>query len=635
MTTPHDPEFELLLDFLKASRSFDFTGYKRSTLTRRVCKRMQTVEVEGFAAYRDYLELHPEEFEALFNTILINVTSFFRDPDAWRVLGEEFIPALLARKAADTPIRVWSAGCASGEEPYTLVMLLAEALGSEAFRERVKVYATDVDGEALVQARQAVYPAEALANLPRGFAERYFEPAAGGRFVFRADLRRQVIFGRHDLVQDAPISHLDMLTCRNVLMYFNSEVQGRILARFHFGLAPGGVLFLGKAEMMRAHGSLFAPANLQARLFHKSGPGTLRERLLLMGRGNGANGGGDAEVPLPAAAQLALRDAVLNAFPAAQLTVSPASLLLMANDAARRLFALGPADMGRPLQDLKVSYRPVELRSRIEQVLAERRPVYLSNVEHAGPDDDARWFDVQLCPLDGPDGLMGVSVTFFDVTRFTRLQNDVQQANQSLETAYEELQSTNEEMETTNEELQSTIEELETTNEELQSTNEELETMNEELQSTNEELETLNDELQRRTAELNDANAYLSSVLTSLRAAVVVVDRDMLVQVWNRNMEELWGLRADEVRGHPLLHLDIGLPLELLKAPLRGVMDGRTATEDPVLPAVNRRGRAIHCRVAVSPLVSARGEIRGAVIVIEECEEAPSGAEAPREAAPA
>jgi two-component system CheB/CheR fusion protein len=632
MTTPHDPEFELLLDFLKASRSFDFTGYKRSTLTRRVRKRMQTVEVEGFAAYRDYLELHPQEFEALFNTILINVTSFFRDPEAWRVLGEEFIPALVARKAPGAQIRVWSAGCASGEEAYSLVMLLAEAMGADAFRDRVKVYATDVDAEALAQARRAAYPAESMAGLPAGFAERYFEPTPDGQHVFRADLRRQVIFGRHDLVQDAPISHLDVLACRNVLMYFNAEAQGRILGRFHFALAPQGTLFLGKAEMMRTHGNLFAPAHLQARLFHRSGPGTMRERLLGIGRGGGGDPG---DVPLPSAAQLALRDAVLNAFPAAQLTVSPGSLLLLANDAARRLFGLGPADLGRPLQDLRVSYRPVELRSRIEQVLGERRPVYLSNVEHTGPDDDPRWFDVQLCPLDGPDGLMGVSVTFLDVTRFTRLQNDVQQANQSLETAYEELQSTNEELETTNEELQSTIEELETTNEELQSTNEELETMNEELQSTNEELETLNDELQRRTSELNDANAYLSSVLTSLRAAVVVVDRDMLVQVWNRNMEELWGLRADEVRGHPLLHLDIGLPLELLKTPLRGVMDGRVAMEDPVLPAVNRRGRAIHCRVAVSPLVSARGEIRGAVIVIEECEEAPSGAEAPHEAAPA
>jgi two-component system CheB/CheR fusion protein len=614
---PHDPAFESLLEFLKASRSFDFTGYKRSTLSRRVQKRMQALEVGTFEAYRDHLELNPDEYDALFNTILINVTSFFRDPDAWRVLTEEFIPALLERKGAEAPIRVWSAGCATGQETYTLVMMLAEALGPEAFRERVKVYATDWDDEALAQARHATYTDEQTDELPEGFRKRYFEPV-GGRWAFRGDLRRQVIFGRHDLVQDAPISHLDLLTCRNVLMYFNAEVQQRIMARFHFALAPEGVLFLGKAEMMRSHTNLFTPANLQARVFRKAAAGTARDRLLMLG--TGATRGVAA---MGAAQQLALRDAALNALPGAQITVSPSGQLQLANDAARRLFGLSPADVGRPLQDLKMSYRPVELRSRIEQAVADRRPVYLSGVPHTGEDGDVRSYDVQVCPLEGGgDGLLGVSVSFFDVTRFSRLQAEVEQAHQSLETAFEELQSTNEELETTNEELQSTIEELETTNEELQSTNEELETMNEELQSTNEELETLNDELQRRSSDLNDANAYLSSVLTSLRAAVVVVDRDMLVQLWNRSMEDMWGLRADEVHGQPLLHLDMGLPVEQLKAPVRAVLEGRKDENEMVLDAVNRRGRAVRCRVATTPLLSLGREIRGCVIVIEEEEPA-------------
>jgi two-component system CheB/CheR fusion protein len=217
---PRDPAFEALLDFLKASRSFDFTGYKRSTLMRRVQKRMQTVEIGTFEAYRDYLEVHPEEYGALFNTILINVTSFFRDGEPWKVLAQEFIPAIVSRKRAGQPIRVWSAGCATGEETYTLVMMLAEALGPEQFRERVNVYATDWDDEALAHARQATYTADDLEALPEGYRERYFEEA-GQRWSFRGDLRRHVIFGRHDLAQDAPISHLDLLVCRNVLMYFN------------------------------------------------------------------------------------------------------------------------------------------------------------------------------------------------------------------------------------------------------------------------------------------------------------------------------------------------------------------------------------------------------------------------------
>ncbi len=613
-TTQADPVFESLLEFLKAARGFDFTGYKRSSLVRRVQKRMQTVEIAGYDDYRAYLEAHPAEFDALFDTILINVTAFFRDAGAWTALAERFLPEILGRKGSEEPIRVWSAGCATGEETYTLVMILAEALGAQAFRERVKVYATDLDEDALGRARQASYPGGDLDELPDGFRERYFEPA-GARFVFRPDLRRQVIFGRHDLVQDAPISQLDLLVCRNVLMYFNAEVQARVLARFHFALRPHGLLFLGRAEMMRSHGALFSPAELSSRIFRRVDPERPRDRLLMLGAA-------DRTPPeLSAVEQVRMRDAALNALPAAQLVVSPAGDLLLANDAARRLFSLGVADLGRPLQDLRVSYRPVELRSRIEQVLADGRPAYANGVEHAGADGEVRWFDVQVAPLpSGRDGFMGVAVSFFDVTRSTSLQAEVEAANQALETAFEELQSTSEEMETTNEELQSTVEELETTNEELQSTNQELETMNEELQSTNEELETLNDELQRRTGDLHLANASLQSVLASVRAGVVVVDREMRVQVWNRRMEELWGLRADEAEQNPLLHLDVGLPFERLKGPLRALLDGGTQFEEVHVDAVHRRGRPVRCRVTLAPLLAPGREVHGAVLLIEDCE---------------
>jgi two-component system CheB/CheR fusion protein len=395
-------------------------------------------------------------------------------------------------------------------------------------------------------------------------------------------------------------------------MYFNSEMQGRILARFHFALQPEGLLFLGRAEMIRAHASLFAPANLPARIFRRA-PSGVRERLFMLGRGAGQ------QRMSPSAQQLELRDAALDALPSAQLVVGTGGDLLLANEAARKLFALGAADLGRPLQDLRVSYRPVELRSRIDQVLAERRPVYLSGVEQSGVDGDARSFDVQVCPLGSGDAApLGVSVSFIDVTRHTRLQAEVEHANQALETAFEELQSTNEELETTNEELQSTIEELETTNEELQSTNEELETMNEELQSTNEEMETLNDEVQRRSEALEQSNVYLASVLASLRAGVVVLDREMLVRLWNDRMAQLWGLRPDEVQDQPFLHLDIGLPVERMKGALRAVLDGRSEGETLMLDAVNRRGRAITCEVTITPLVAAGQDARGAVIVVEE-----------------
>jgi two-component system CheB/CheR fusion protein len=431
--------------------------------------------------------------------------------------------------------------------------------------------------------------------------------------VFRGDLRRLIIFGRHDLVRDAPISHLDLLVSRNALMYFNADVQARVVSRFHFALNDAGLLFLGKAEMLRSHGALFTPVELKARLFSRVSRGNPRDRLLMLAPPV------RPESTEKLARAVRLRGAALDAQPSAQLVVDAASTVVLANAAARLLFGLSTADEGRPLQDLTVSYRPVDLRSRIDQVAADGRPVVLRGVEFPHADGELHYFDVHVVPLQGDDGAaLGTSVSFVDVTRYHRLESDLQEANQELETAFEELQSTNEELETTNEELQSTIEELETTNEELQSTNEELETMNEELQSTNEELETINDELQRRTSELGDVNAYLNSILTSLRAGVVVVDRALDIRIWNRKAQDLWGLRAEEVDGRAFQNLDIGLPVERLKGPIRACIDGASPYEEVVLDAVNRRGRAIRCRVAVAPFTSTEGEARGAVLVMEE-----------------
>jgi two-component system CheB/CheR fusion protein len=225
---------------------------------------------------------------------------------------------------------------------------------------------------------------------------------------------------------------------------------------------------------------------------------------------------------------------------------------------------------------------------------------------------------VQLAPLAEGQAVLGVSVAFTDVTAAARLEAELRDANQELETAFEELQSTNEELETTNEELQSTVEELETTNEELQSTNEELETLNEELQSTNEELETINDELVRRGGELNALNGYLDSILGSVRVGVVVLDAAAQIRVWNRRAEDLWGLRPEEAVGQALQNLEIGLPVERLKGAVRAAIEGRAEADEVVLDAVNRRGRPIACRVTVVPFRSPDRKVAGAVLMMEE-----------------
>jgi two-component system CheB/CheR fusion protein len=605
--------FDALIDYLKRSRGFDFTGYKPASLERRILKRMQAVGVDDFADYVDFLEVHPEEFAILFNTILINVTAFFRDAGTWEFFAEQVLPEFLSRKV-NSAIRVWSAGCASGEEAYTLAILFAEALGPEAFRERVKIYATDVDEEALARARLALYDEREVSGVPPALLEKYFDKEEG-RYGFRKDLRRNLIFGRHDLIQDAPISRVDLLVCRNTLMYLNSETQAKILTRFHFALTDAGILVLGRAETLLTHANTFTPIDLRRRISAKVPRTSLnvRDRLLLLaqtGTNDEAGNGGQG--------QTRLRDFALDAATTAQVVVDANGALALVNERARALFGITGQEVGRPIQDLKLSYRPVELRSSIDQAYAERRPVMLRDVEWQSSGGDLRWFDVNIVPLIDIGGLIiGAGVAFADVTTAKRLQRELEHANQELETAYEELQSTNEELETTNEELQSTVEELETTNEELQSTNEELETMNEELQSTNEELQTINDELRLRSEELNRLNAFLESILTSLRGAVVVVDSHLKILVWNDHAEELWGLRASEVVGRHILGLDSGLPVEKLKQPIRECLTGERPLLELQLPATNRRGRSIQCHVTCSPLMSPSRSIVGAILLME------------------
>jgi two-component system, chemotaxis family, CheB/CheR fusion protein len=229
---------------------------------------MAVVGLETFGQYQQHLASHPDEFGTLFNTILINVTGFFRDPGAWDVVRVHVIPQILARKRADEPIRAWSAGCATGEEAYTIAILLAEALGPEGFNARVKIYATDIDEEALNTARHAAYSDRQIETVPPPLIEKYFE-LVDGLYCFRKDLRRQVIFGRQDLISDAPISRIDLLTCRNTLMYLNAETQARVLARLHFALNDGGFLLLGRAETLMTQPQTFVTVDLRRRLSRK------------------------------------------------------------------------------------------------------------------------------------------------------------------------------------------------------------------------------------------------------------------------------------------------------------------------------------------------------------------------------
>jgi two-component system CheB/CheR fusion protein len=605
-------QLEALLEFLRANRGFDFTGYKRTTFERRLEKRMQEVGKKTYADYLDHLEVDPAEFARLFDTLLINVTAFYRDRAAWEFIEREIVPRILQSKDNDTPIRAWSAGCASGEEPCTLAMVLSEALGTETFRRRVKIYATDVDEEALSLARQAVYPESSLESVPSDLREKYFQVGKDG-FTFRADARRAIIYGRHDLIQDAPISKLDLLVCRNTLMYLNAETQNRVLAGFNFALLPKGFLLLGRAEMMLTRAALFQPVELKHRIFAKTAP-RLRDAPLVQAFTV------EDEAERRGQPEKKLRHMAFDTGPVAQLMVDREGVLTLVNERARNLLGLTANDLGRPFRDLEVSYRPVELRTPIEQALEQKRTITIPNAERYTRGADPQYLDIHVVPiLDGGDA-MGVSIVFNDVTQATSLRNELARTNNQLEAASEELQSANEELETTNEELQSANEELETTNEELQSANEELETMNEELQSSNEELQALNDELRERSDDLGRSNIFLESILKGMQGGVVVTDSDFMIQIWNRVSEDMWGLRAEEVLKQPLFALDIGLPLEELRQPLREAMEG--VTSESIIGSTNRRGKSFRCRVRCMPCASPDGKQVGVISLMLDADAA-------------
>ena len=608
-----DSSLEDLLIFIRDARGFDFTGYKRSSLARRIRKRMQEAGIAEYVDYRDRLESSAEEFGHLFNTILINVTSFFRDGETWTYLQREVMPELLADAGPSREIRVWSAGCAGGEEAYSLAMAFAEALGIEECAERVKIYGTDVDNDALRDARVGVYNAKALEALPTEMRDRYFEPTAG-QYAFRPDLRRRVIFGRHDITRDAPISRLDLLVCRNTLMYFNVETQGQVVERFHFALREGGYLFLGKAEALLSDGERFEVASMRQRIFRRR-PGVAAPRYQSVPIRLDAIGTPEMR---EASRKRQLRDLALESAPFAAIAVDAESIVVLINTQMRSMFGMTSRDIGRSFHELEISYRPVELRSLIERAYTEHRMVRVSSVERRTGPGDVQYLDIHVQPLWGSDGLSaGVLVMFIDTTVNTKLQFELKRNREDLDTAHEELQSTNEELETTNEELQSSIEELETTNEELQSTNEELETTNEELQSGNEELETMNEEMRARTAELDEARTFLEGVLFSVAAGVVVLDSDLLVRSWNKGAEELWGLRADEVRNQAFFNLVFGLPTGEVREIVQQCLASGHRTGPVQLAAVNRIGKSINCTVTCSPLKS-NGAGEGAVLLMED-----------------
>jgi two-component system CheB/CheR fusion protein len=460
-TNEANPEFEALLDYLKHSRGCDLTGYKRSTLMRRFQYRMRSININSYQSYRQYLQSEPSEWLALLDDVLINVTTFFRDRDSWDYLANETIPKIIASKEPDEPIRVWSAACASGQEAYSLIILFAEALGIESCLQRVKFYATDVDEAALRQARQGIYQFREVTEIPPHLLEKYFEQSEQG-YVFHPQLRRTIIFGRHNLASDAPISKIDLLVCRNALMYFNAETQAKILIRFHFSLNNNGFLFLGNAETLVTKRQIFTQVHIKHRVYAKGLKLGVEEPLQISPRTR------KKQAVDFLASHVRIWQTAFEMSPFAQLAVDSNSCLVMANEQANALFGLTLSDFGRPLPTLKPG-QLFGLCTSIKQVNSDRRPVTLKNLEWRTP-NGTTYFDIFITPVFSSDShLLGMNLTFTDITGNKQLEKKLEHANLRLARVSKTLEETKAALDTTHAELESTQEELETVYQEMNS----------------------------------------------------------------------------------------------------------------------------------------------------------------------
>lgn len=543
-----------LLHFLAEERDLDLRGYKPTTLERRIRKRMGQLSLADYDAYLEHIRAHLDETNELLDTILINVTEFFRDPAAWDVIAEDILPYLLKRLRTGDSFRAWVAGCSTGEEVYSLAILIAEYFGPRISEFDIKIYATDVDDDALNVARRGEYAPERLRRVRPEWRHKYFSNVKIPRV--NRDIRRMLIFGRSDLAQDAPISHVQIIVCRNVLIYFDSITQTHILNRLHYALDPGGILFLGKSESKLSNSTMFRPVDSRWRIFRKDHlqPGGDIPRLSA-GRSNGAMASEDGSTKDHEVAKIKLYyGALLEVLEPGVFALDANDILISDNKSALELWGLsGSKLVGQHIADSALGRQCPELVQKVEE--SHRNPDQPMKFEcPVKINNENRMLAITVRPVNGESGQrVGTLVYADDVSHREKLQTTIEQ----LEATGEELQSANEELETTNEELQSTNEELETTNEELQSTNEELETTNEELQSLNEELENMNEELEFRTRELDSLNSRYAETLERMPWAVMVLDSEGRVQFWNSAAHKLFDLEARSVVGLELAQLPI------------------------------------------------------------------------------
>lgn len=545
----------------------DFSLYKTNTLHRRIERRMAVHQITTLDDYVRHLRSNPAETDLLFKELLIGVTNFFRDPEAWDCLKTEALPALLAQHASGRALRAWVAACSTGEEAYSLAIIFRETLEQVKPEARftLQIYATDLDPDAIEQARKGYYPDNITADVTPERLARYFVPEEGGGYRISKDIREMVVFATQNVVSDPPFTKLDILTCRNLLIYFGAQLQKTLLPLFHYALNPGGILLLGSAETIGNYPHLFSPLNNKLRLYRRRDvvpavrnfafPGNLptTERVSdELPRGESVDNVG----------QLTDQMIQQNFAPAAVLANSAGDILYISGRTGKYLEpAAGKTNMNLHAM-AREGLREALAGALFKVTRAPQQQILLKGLR-IGSNGGTQLVDVVVQAIDKPEALRGrVLVVFKDVpappvrrrTSKTAVPEAQSALLQELQQTREAMQIMHEEMQTTVEELKSSNEELQSTNEELQSTNEELTTSKEELQSLNEELQTVNAELQSKVDDLTWIRNDMTNLLNSTEIATIFLDNGMKLRRFTTFATKLFKLIPGDV-GRPLSHV--------------------------------------------------------------------------------
>ncbi|MDD5307810.1 MAG: chemotaxis protein CheB [Deltaproteobacteria bacterium] len=575
---------EKICVLLRNQTGHDFSQYKRSTVYRRIERRMGLHQIDGIAGYVRYLQESPQETTLLFKELLIGVTRFFRDPAAWEHMQKKAIPELLSERSPGGLVRAWVPGCSTGEEAYSLAIVLKEALAHArpARGFSLQIFATDIDKDAIDRARQGGYPSNITGDVSAERLRRFFVQEERGYRVGQ-EIRETVIFATQNVIMDPPFTKIDILSCRNLLIYLAPELQKKLLPLFHYSLNPGGILFLGSAETIGAATDLFAPTGGKTRTYRRLDacsrtepvefPASFHSRPFAVEM--------KAAAKAPAKNLQALADQLLleRYSPAAVLTNEQGDILYISGRTGNYLEpAAGKANWN--IHAMAREGLRHELGGAFHEALRASRTVARTGVKLEGS-GAAQAVDVTIEPLHEPEALRGmVMVVFADVAAppVARPTGRTRQApaaaarmEQELRQAREELQITREEMQTSQEELKSANEEMQSTNEELQSTNEELTTSKEEMQSMNEELQTLNHELQAKVDELSRTNDDMRNLLDSTDIATLFLDDALNVRRFTAQMTKIVKLIPGDVN-RPITDLASDLVYPELAADARAVL---------------------------------------------------------------